>query len=226
MRRRRADAARNREKLLEATSALVKEGQSELSLAAVAERAGVGIGTLYRHFHNRDALLAALYRNEVERLEAAAATLAKELSPLEALKTWLDQYAALMMVKYGFADAMKSAMKSDAEIFTHSRSRLPAALSSLLDAAADAGLVRRDAQAEDILIAVAAQVSASLERGGRAKTLRAAAWPDNRRPPLRRDRLTLAQMSSSSGSSSLVARHEVSTSLVRSMTKKRAASRS
>ena len=87
----------------------------------MAERAGVGIGTLYRHFHNRDALLAALYRNEVERLEAAAATLAKELSPLEALKTWLDQYAALMMVKYGFADAMKSAMKSDAEIFTHSR---------------------------------------------------------------------------------------------------------
>jgi AcrR family transcriptional regulator len=169
LRRRRADAERNREKLLEATSALVKEGQSELSLAAVAERAGVGIGTFYRHFHNRDALLAALYRNEVERLEAAAATLAKELPPLEALKTWLDQYAALMMVKYGFADAMKSAMKSDAEIFTHSRSRLRAALSSLLDAAADAGLVRCDAQAEDILIAVAAQVSASLSGEGAQK---------------------------------------------------------
>jgi AcrR family transcriptional regulator len=166
LRRRRADAERNREKLLEATSALVKEGQSELSLAAVAERAGVGIGTFYRHFHNRDALLAALYRNEVERLETAAATLAKELPPLEALKTWLDQYAALMMVKYGFADAMKSAMKSDAEIFTHSRSRLAGALSSLLAAAADAGLVRRDAQAEDILIAVAAQVSASLHGQG------------------------------------------------------------
>jgi AcrR family transcriptional regulator len=169
LRRRRADAERNREKLLEATSALVKEGQSELSLAAVAERAGVGIGTLYRHFHSRDALLAALYRNEVERLQAAAATLAMELSPLEALKTWLDQYAALMMVKYGFADAMKSAMKSDAEIFTHSRSRLAGALSSLLGAAADAGLIRRDAQAEDILIAVAAQVSASLHGQGAEK---------------------------------------------------------
>jgi AcrR family transcriptional regulator len=169
LRRRRADAERNREKLLEATSALVKEGQSELSLAAVAERAGVGIGTLYRHFHSRDALLAGLYRNEVERLQAAAATLADELPPLEALKTWLDQYAALMMVKYGFADAMKSAMKSDAEIFTHSRSRLAGALSSLLEAAADAGLVRRDVQAEDILIAVAAQVSASLHGQGAEK---------------------------------------------------------
>jgi AcrR family transcriptional regulator len=169
LRRRRADAERNREKLLEAASALVAEGRGELSLAAVAERAGVGIGTLYRHFHNRDALIAALYRNEVERLHDAAGKLAKELPPLDALKAWLDRYAALMMVKYGFADAMKSAVKSDAEIFTHSRSRLKAALSSLLDAAADAGLVRCDAQAEDILIAVAAQVSASLSGDGAQK---------------------------------------------------------
>jgi AcrR family transcriptional regulator len=169
VRRPRADAARNREKLLEAASALVTEGRGELSLAAVAERAGVGIGTLYRHFHNRDALIAALYRNEVERLHDAAGTLARDLPPLDALKAWLDRYVALMTVKYGFADAMKSAVKSDAEIFTHSRSRLRAALSSLLDAAADAGLVRCDAQAEDILIAVAAQVSASLSGEGAQK---------------------------------------------------------
>lgn len=169
MRRRRADAERNREKLLDAASALVMEGRGELSLAAVAERAGVGIGTLYRHFHSRDALLAGLYRNEVERLHDAAGTLARDLPPLDALKAWLDRYAALMMVKYGFADAMKSAVKSDAEIFTHSRSRLRAALSSLLDAAADAGVVRCDAQAEDILIAVAAQVSASLSGEGAQK---------------------------------------------------------
>jgi AcrR family transcriptional regulator len=166
LRRRRADAERNREKLLDAASALVKEGQGDLSLAAVAERAGVGIGTLYRHFHNRDALVAALYRNEVERLHDAAGTLAKKLPPQQALKAWLDQYAALMTVKYGFADAMKSAMKSDAEIFTHSRSRLAGALSLLLQAGADAGLIRRDVQAEDILIAVAAQVSASLNGQG------------------------------------------------------------
>ncbi|HEY6630096.1 MAG TPA: TetR family transcriptional regulator [Rhizobiaceae bacterium] len=172
MRRRRADAERNRDKLLDAASALVMEGRGALSLAAVAERAGVGIGTLYRHFHSRDALLAALYRNEVERLQAAAETLARELPPLEALKAWLDRYAALMMVKHGFADAMKSAMKSDAEIFTDSRSRLASALTSLLDAAADAGAVRCDVQAEDILIAVAAQVSASLHGEGAEKRCR------------------------------------------------------
>ena len=160
----RADAARNREKLLDATSALVAEKRGELSLAAVAERAGVGIGTLYRHFPSRDALLAGLYRNEVARLHGAAARLARELPPLEALTAWLERYAALMAVKYGFADAMKSALNSDAKVFSESRAELAAALSALIGAAADAGLVRRDIDPEDVLMAVAASISASLNR--------------------------------------------------------------
>ncbi|MFI0843370.1 TetR/AcrR family transcriptional regulator [Mesorhizobium sp. IMUNJ 23232] len=160
----RADAARNRERLLDATSALVAEKAGELSLAAVAERAGVGIGTLYRHFPNRDALLAGLYRNEVARLKAEADILARELPPLEALTTWLEHYAALMAVKYGFADAMKSALNSDAEVFSQSRVQAAGALSSLLEAAAEAGAVRRGIDPEDVLMAVAATISASLNR--------------------------------------------------------------
>jgi len=160
----RADAARNREKLLDATSALVGETRGELSLAAVAERAGVGIGTLYRHFPSRDALLAGLYRSEVARLHAAAARLARDLPPLEALTAWLERYAALMAVKYGFADAMKSALNSDAKVFSDSRAELAGALSALLGAAADAGLARRDIDPEDVLMAVAASISASLNR--------------------------------------------------------------
>ncbi|MCX7306029.1 MAG: TetR family transcriptional regulator [Hyphomicrobiales bacterium] len=166
LRRPRADAERNRQKLLDAASALIKQGKGELSLAAVAHEADVGIGTLYRNFHDRDALLAALYRSEVERLHDAAEMLAKDMPPLEALRAWLGLYADLMTVKYGLADAMKSALKSDAQIFTHSRSRLAAALSALLSTAAEAGVIRRDAEAEDLLIAVAAQVSASIGGAG------------------------------------------------------------
>lgn len=162
----RVDAARNRQKLLDATSDLVAEKRGELSLAAVAERAGVGIGTLYRHFPNRDALLAGLYRNEVARLKAEAAVLARQLPPLQALTTWLEHYAALMAVKYGFADAMKSALNSDAEVFSQSRVQAAGALSALLDTAAEAGAVRCGIDPEDVLMAVAATISASLSKDG------------------------------------------------------------
>jgi AcrR family transcriptional regulator len=162
-RRPRADAARNREKLLDAAAAVVAE-TGELSLAAAAARAGVGIGTLYRHFPNRDAVLAALYRNEVDRLHRAAARLAKELPPFEALQKWLGGYAALMGMKYGMADAMKSALNSDAQVFSHSRVKLIEALSSLLAAAAKAGAIRGDADADDILLAVSSTVSATRGR--------------------------------------------------------------
>ncbi len=160
----RADATRNRRKLLDATSALVAETGGDLSLAAVAERAGVGIGTLYRHFPNRDALLAGLYRDEVARLHAGAKDLARDLPPLQALTAWLERYAALMEVKYGFADAMKSALNSDAQVFVESRRFLCDALGRLLDRAAGAGVVRGGVDPEDVLMAVAANISASRSR--------------------------------------------------------------
>jgi AcrR family transcriptional regulator len=163
VRRPRADAARNRDKLLDAASAVVAESH-ELSLAAVAARAGVGIGTLYRHFPSRDALLAALYRNEVDRLHSAATRLSRDLSPFDALKQWLAGYATLMGMKYGMADAMRSALNSDAQVFSHSRVKLIDALSSLLNAAAAEGMVRADADADDVLLAVSASVSASRGR--------------------------------------------------------------
>jgi AcrR family transcriptional regulator len=167
-RRPRADAARNRDKLLEAAAAVVAESH-ELSLAAVAQRAGVGIGTLYRHFPSRDALLAALYRNEVDRLHSAAVRLSAELPPFDALKKWLAGYAGLMGMKYGMADAMRSALNSDAQVFSHSRVKLIDALSALLKAAAAEGTVRADADADDVLLAVSASVSASRGRDDAAR---------------------------------------------------------
>ncbi|HVW57033.1 MAG TPA: TetR/AcrR family transcriptional regulator [Rhizobiaceae bacterium] len=158
----RRDAARNREKLIAAAAALVAEGEGELSLATVAERAGVGIGTLYRHFPSRDALLAALYGNEVDRLRDLADMLLEELSPLEALTTWIGRYAQLMAVKYGLADAMKSALRSEQTIFAHSKSQTVGAMTKLLAAAEKAGDVRPDIDPQDVLSGIAAIVSANL----------------------------------------------------------------
>jgi hypothetical protein len=102
-------------------------------------------------------------------LHRAAVRLGKELPPFEALKKWLGGYATLMRMKYGMADAMRSAINSDAEVFTHSRVKLIDALSSLLNAAVAAGAVRSDADPDDVLLAVSASVSASRGRDDAAK---------------------------------------------------------
>jgi AcrR family transcriptional regulator len=162
VRKPRRDAARNREKLIAAAAALVAEGEGELSLAAVAERAGVGIGTLYRHFPTRDALLAALYGKEVDRLRDLADVLLKELPPLEALTAWIGRYAQLMAVKYGLADAMKSALRSEQAIFAHSRTQTVGAMTMLLATAEKAGGVRPGIDPQDVLSGIAAIVSANL----------------------------------------------------------------
>jgi len=162
MRKQRADAARNREKLIAAAAMLVAQGNGELSLASVAERAGVGIGTLYRHFPTRDALLAALYGEEVDRLRDVADMLAGELPPLEALTTWIGRYAQLMAVKYGLADAMKSALRSEQAIFAHSRRQTMEAMTKLLARAVEAGEVRPGIDPQDVLNGIAAIVSANL----------------------------------------------------------------
>ena len=85
----RADAQRNRERVLEAAKAVFGAGGPEASLEAVARKAGVGIGTLYRHFPTREALYAAVYRREVEQLGELAEELSGEAAPAEALRRWL-----------------------------------------------------------------------------------------------------------------------------------------
>src|ERR1700687_951039 len=92
----RADAQKNRERLLEAALALFTGSKDEVTLSAVAEQAGVGIGTLYRHFPTRDALVEAVYRSEVERLSDAASKLLQKMPAEAALEEWLRRYSALI----------------------------------------------------------------------------------------------------------------------------------
>jgi len=154
----RADARRNREKLLIAAAELFAAAEGDVTLSAVAARAGVGIGTLYRHFPTREALVAAVYRNEVDRLYDAAGALLRRLPPEAALSDWMDRYAAMVAAKRGMAEALARMRESDAETLAPIKSRIREAMTSLLDAGARAGVIRADADADDVLLAAAASI--------------------------------------------------------------------
>src|SRR4051812_4109599 len=103
----RVDSIRNRERLVEAATRVLSAGGREAKLDAVAREAGVGIGTLYRHFPTREALFEAVYRREVDQLVALAEQLATERAPVEALREWLHANARLMATKKGMVEALQ-----------------------------------------------------------------------------------------------------------------------
>ncbi|MEZ2408974.1 TetR/AcrR family transcriptional regulator [Bosea sp. RCC_152_1] len=153
-RRPRADAARNRDRLLQAAREVFGTGRAEASLEAVARQAGVGIGTLYRHFPTREALFEAVYRHEVDQLAALAGTLAKEAGPVEALRQWLQAQVQLVATKKGMLAALALAAHAPADLYAYSFERLTAAIGTLLDRAVEAGELRSDVSAEEILRAL------------------------------------------------------------------------
>ncbi|MEJ1970519.1 MAG: helix-turn-helix domain-containing protein [Rhizomicrobium sp.] len=172
----RADAMRNRERLLAAALALFANARQDVTLSAVAERAGVGIGTLYRHFPTRDALVEAVYRSEVERLSDAAPALLAQMPPEQALETWLTRYAALIAAKRGLKEALASIFEPGSDAYAYSRDRMKDAATLLLDAAAKSGAIRSDADPQDVLLAVAASTWAFANDGD---------WQDRARRVLR-----------------------------------------
>jgi AcrR family transcriptional regulator len=147
----RADAQRNREKLLTAaTAAFAEEGQ-DVALETVAARAGVGIGTLYRHFPSRDALIVAAYQREVDTLCAAAEDLLK-LQPADlALRAWADRFADYIAAKRGMANALRTCVASESPLFAETRARILGALCLLLDAGAADGTLRTDVNPQDVM---------------------------------------------------------------------------
>jgi AcrR family transcriptional regulator len=169
---RRADARRNREKLLAAAVELFGTGVvTDVSLEAIARRAGVGIGTLYRHFPTREALIEAAYRNEVELLHDAAAELLAEGPADVALTAWLHRFVDYAAAKRGMATAL-SAIGNDSDLTTSSRARLLDAVASMLAAGVADGTLRGDIDAEDVLPAMTGIWTASEDRGsGRAERL-------------------------------------------------------
>ena len=140
----RADAARNREKLLSAAAEEFALRGSSASLEAVAKRAGVGIGTLYRHFPTREDLVAAAYAAEVDDLRAAADELLAEHPPDVALARWMDRFIDYTAAKRGMADVLTTDMRAP------TLGKIPGAIELLLSAGVAAGTLRDDVDVEDV----------------------------------------------------------------------------
>ena len=146
----RADARRNYAKVLAAAREAFDEGGESTSLEEIARRAGVGIGTLYRHFPNRQALLEALYVEEVGEVCRSAADLADK-DPLEALDTWFERFIAYLATKRALAHELLEYMGKDAELFKVCRASLWEAGGPLLERAQEAGVVRKDVDFGEVM---------------------------------------------------------------------------
>jgi len=168
----RADAVRNRERLLKAANAVFSAGGPDASLEAVARRAGVGIGTLYRHFPTRKALFEAVYRHQVEQLAELAEQLKSEPEPAEALRRWLQSNVEFVATKKGMSAALALAAHSSSELAAYSLDRLTKAMGALLDRAIAAGEIRADVSAQDILRAFVGMCYMNDQPGWQASVLR------------------------------------------------------
>jgi AcrR family transcriptional regulator len=153
-RRVRADAQRNFDALLQSALAVFATSGVDAPVREIAEKAGVGIGTLYRHFPQRSDLVAAVFRHEIDACADAATILAAEYDPVEALARWMQRYAAFIATKRGLASALHSGNPAFDSLPAYFQKRLLPAFRALLDAAVAAGQVRADVDADDLLNAV------------------------------------------------------------------------
>lgn len=151
----RADAQRNLGALLDAAVAVFTTSGVDAPVREIAARAGVGVGTLYRHFPQRADLVGAVFRREVDACADAAPKLAAEYPPGEALARWMQRYAAFIATKRGLASALHSGDPTFSCLPGYFQSRLVPALQGLLDAAIAAGEIRADAEADELLNAAA-----------------------------------------------------------------------
>ncbi|WP_348789847.1 helix-turn-helix domain-containing protein [Leifsonia sp. NPDC080035] len=149
----RADAARNRAKILEAARRLYEES-GEAGPEQVARAAGVGVGTLYRHFPNREALAAAVYEDELEQVAVAASELLRTDAPADALRQWMDRFARRFDMKRAMGDAVWSLVRGGAVTAGTSRARLTEAAQVLVDAGIESGDLRPDVRGEDVVVAL------------------------------------------------------------------------
>jgi AcrR family transcriptional regulator len=146
----RADASRNRDTLLAAATRAFASSEAEPSMRAIAREAGVGIATLYRHFPTREALVDAVYHDQVERLTVGARELLEQLPPAEAMRRWMDLFGDWLMTKHGMIDTLLAMIESGEIALAHTRAELLDVITTILEAGRAAGDLRPDVTAEDI----------------------------------------------------------------------------
>jgi AcrR family transcriptional regulator len=150
----RADAQRNRGRILEVAKGAFSRSGADISLDEVAKESGVGPGTLYRHFPTRDALLEAVYRSEVERLAAAEKEFSSTMSPLKALRAWMLLFIDYIATKQIIAPALNTVVGGPSKLFESSRAQIHGAIHSLVDRAIKSGDIRSDLEPFDLLRAL------------------------------------------------------------------------
>jgi AcrR family transcriptional regulator len=150
----RADAQRNRDQLLKVAVRAFSQKGPDVTLESIASDAGVGIGTLYRHFPTREALIEAAYRNELARLCAGVPEVLRTMPADVALRTWMDRFIDYLATKRGMAEALRMVIASGGNPHAQTRESLVEAISSLLKAGADQGAIRRDIDPADVMIGI------------------------------------------------------------------------
>jgi len=151
----RADARKNYDHLLAVARVVVAEQGADASLRDIARKAGVGLGTLYRHFPTRADLISAVFHREIDDLLAAAATLSGSCEPGDALDRWVDRYIDFVATKHGLAAALHSGDPAFSGLREYFEGHVGPALQILLDRAEDAGLIGSGTNALDLLGAIA-----------------------------------------------------------------------
>jgi AcrR family transcriptional regulator len=167
----RADAVRNRERVLAAAKAVFSTGGADASLEAVARRAGVGIGTLYRHFPTREALYEAVYQHEVQQLWELAERLKDEAAPVEALRRGMRAIVEFVATKKGMSAALALAVTGFSELHARSSPRLEEAARNLLKRAVAAGEIRSGIDSGDLMRAVVGMCLMQDQPGWQANVL-------------------------------------------------------
>jgi AcrR family transcriptional regulator len=150
----RADGQRNRERLIEAAKAAFGDVGADVSLEEIARRAGVGIGTFYRHFPTRDAIVEAVYRREVQQLAGAAQRLLAAMKPGEALHQWMRLFVDYIATKKVIASALASIVGGTTDLYAASGVQIADAMSLLVARASGAGDIRLDVDPNDLLRAL------------------------------------------------------------------------
>jgi AcrR family transcriptional regulator len=150
----RVDAQRNRDRLLEIAVRAFSQDGPDVTLESIAIEAGVGIGTLYRNFPTRQALIEAAYRSELVRLCAGVADLLLKMPPDVALRIWMDRFIDYLATKRGMADALRTVIASGGNPYAQSRHNLLEAVGSLLKAGAELGQLRRDVNPADVMTGI------------------------------------------------------------------------
>lgn len=150
----RSDAQRNRERILEIAKQAFTRFGANASLDDIAKEAGVGAGTLYRHFPNRDALLEAVYRTEVDKLAAAQKKFTETMPPLEALRAWMLLFVDYIAAKHIIAPALNSMCGGAAHLYEGTRTQIHGAIDALVERAVKSGDIRKDLVPFDLLRAL------------------------------------------------------------------------